>query len=103
LCEWLSNVRSSYSIVLLHGITGHAWNTFAKTKPSTEHWIRDHLPERLSRRNVYPRIMTYGYDANIWRDASIGGVERPVDSLISLLDVYRREVSIIYSPSEACS
>jgi hypothetical protein len=47
--------------------------------------------------------MTYGYDANIWRDASIGGVERPVDSLISLLDVYRREVSIIYSPSEACS
>jgi hypothetical protein len=47
--------------------------------------------------------MTYGYDANIWRDASIGGVERPVDSLISLLDVYRREESNNNTPSEACS
>jgi hypothetical protein len=84
---------SVLSIVLVHGLTGHAWNTFVSSERNIErHWIRDVLPGRLQVRGIFPRIMTYGYNANIWRDQVVGRVTEPAGKLVRLLDAEREQV-----------
>ena len=56
-------------LVLVHGTDGHAINTFASylTDPIREAlWPCAELPEVLEQAGIYPRIMTFGWDANVW-------------------------------------
>ncbi|KAL6719552.1 hypothetical protein ACLMJK_003794 [Lecanora helva] len=83
-------------IVALHGLSGHAWNSFASAQGSREGvketcWLRDELPIFLEGQNkgIRPRVMTFGYHANIWINSTIDGLESPVADLIHSLKVER--------------
>jgi hypothetical protein len=57
------------SVCLVHGLNGHAFNTFA-SNPSKDHrqikmMARDILPSTLDRATYYGRYMTFGYLANV--------------------------------------
>ncbi|KAL8915809.1 MAG: hypothetical protein Q9172_006644 [Xanthocarpia lactea] len=61
-------------VVLVHGAFGHPINSFASHYISSQGnsttvetcWPRDELPERLEIGGVFPRIMTYGWEADAW-------------------------------------
>ena len=56
-------------IIFVHGANGHAINSFARhyTNPPKEVcWPRDELPKILEAANIFPRILSYGWDANVW-------------------------------------
>lgn len=58
-------------IILVHGIDGHAINSFAchYTKPSKEVlWPSVDLPQMLEKAGICPRVMTFGWHANVWLD-----------------------------------
>lgn len=84
------------SIVVLHGLSGHAWDTFASTHHSCEGiketcWLRDELPAFLEgqSRDIRPRVMTFGYHANVWVNNTVDGLDTPVSDLIHSLKVER--------------
>lgn len=85
---------------MLHGLTGHAWNTFAGSDRSHEGfkvscWLRDELPmflEDQDDKNLHPRVMTFGYNANIWTNATIDGIDAPVSDLVHSLKLERQQV-----------
>ena len=65
------NRQPSIDIVLVHGAFGHALNSFAShyTQPVGEFvWPCEALARSLEEAGVYPRIMTFGWDANAWLD-----------------------------------
>ena len=69
------NRQPSIDIVLVHGAFGHALNSFAShyTEPAGEFvWPREALASSLEEAGVYPRIMTFGWDANAWLDPNKG-------------------------------
>lgn len=58
-------------------------------------WLRDILPKLLKhdrRQSIYPRVMTYGYNADIWITRSVANIDVPVENLLSYLDTERSEV-----------
>ena len=69
------NRQPSIDIVLVHGAFGHALNSFAShyMEPVGEFvWPREALARSLEEAGVYPRIMTFGWDANAWLDPNKG-------------------------------
>ena len=65
------NRQPSIDVVLVHGAFGHALNSFAShyTEPAGEFvWPCEALARSLEEAGVYPRIMTFGWDANAWLD-----------------------------------
>lgn len=67
--------QPSIDIVLVHGAFGHALNSFAShyTEPAGEFvWPCETLARSLEEAGVYPRIMTFGWDANAWLDPNKG-------------------------------
>ncbi|KAJ7353680.1 hypothetical protein DFH08DRAFT_692107 [Mycena albidolilacea] len=63
--------RPLYSIVALHGLNGHAFRSWEYRNPSGKEsfmWLRDYLPEQVPE----ARVMTYGYNANMYSDISTG-------------------------------
>ena len=61
-------------------------------------WLRDILPRLLEQnrqQHIYPRVMTYGYDANVWITKSVADITVQVDNLLSSLDTERSEVKSI--------
>ncbi|KAK1758143.1 hypothetical protein QBC47DRAFT_373805 [Echria macrotheca] len=79
-------------ITLVHGLKGHAWNTFAReeTLPDSRGignpcWMRDELPSQLRTRGIFPRLLTYGYNANVWGETVEGDISEPVVTLCELL------------------
>ncbi|KAL2068811.1 hypothetical protein VTL71DRAFT_15149 [Oculimacula yallundae] len=88
--------ETNLDIVLVHGLTGHAWRTFSKEEKSanfsTERsWLRDELPGQLQHREVFARVMTYGYNANMWRDSAVGDITEPLATLVQLLGSEREQ------------
>ena len=80
----------------LHGLSGHAWNSFASAHNNREGiketcWLRDELPKFLEgqSKGIKPRVMTFGYHANIWVNNTVDGLETPVSDLIHSLKVER--------------
>ncbi|KAI4195194.1 MAG: hypothetical protein LQ350_007344 [Teloschistes chrysophthalmus] len=61
-------------VVLVHGASGHPLNSFACHRRSPMHanlsmeecWPRDVLPGLLEAEGAFPRIMTYGWPAEVW-------------------------------------
>ncbi|KAL9589333.1 MAG: hypothetical protein Q9203_001875 [Teloschistes exilis] len=61
-------------VVLVHGASGHPLTSFAYHHPSSLHanlsteecWPRDELPGLLEAEGAFPRIMTYGWPAEVW-------------------------------------
>ncbi|KAL9624502.1 MAG: hypothetical protein Q9160_001166 [Pyrenula sp. 1 TL-2023] len=49
-------------IVLVHGLNGHPYNTWATHKPDV-YWPNELLPQTLDQQRI--RILTYGYDAGV--------------------------------------
>ncbi|MCJ1466338.1 hypothetical protein MMC07_004957 [Pseudocyphellaria aurata] len=89
---------TNLDIVVLHGLAGHAWNTFASPHQSDglkeSCWLKDELPtflEDQEGKSLYPRVMTFGYHANIWTNATIDGIDAPVSDLVHSLKVARHQ------------
>lgn len=57
-----------------------------------KHWIRDTLPASLGDA-IRPRIMSFGYNANIWKDTVSGDITDPARGLVGALRHERAEVS----------
>ena len=59
-------------------------------------WLRDILPRLLEQdrqQAIYPRVMTYGYDADVWMTRTVADLDVPVTNLLTYLDTERIEVS----------
>ena len=58
-------------------------------------WLRDILPRLLqnnTQQKIYPRVMTYGYNADVWMTKSVSEIDVPVDNLLSYLATERSQV-----------
>ncbi len=81
------NRQPSIDIVLVHGAFGHALNSFAShyTEPAGEFiWPCEALAKPLEEAGVYPRIMTFGWDADAWLNPN-KGTPHSCDDLIAAL------------------
>ncbi|KAM0806121.1 hypothetical protein BDR22DRAFT_796796, partial [Usnea florida] len=86
-------------IVALHGLSGHAWNTFStsETIDTTAHrtrdfnWLRDRLPMLLEHQKIHARVMSFGYNADVWMTKSIADISIPVSRMLHHLDVERQQ------------
>lgn len=96
------------SVVALHGLTGHAWNTFTTSEVVDEqarwtrenNWLRDSLPgflEQHHQQKIYSRVMSFGYNADVWMTKSNADLDVPVRDLLNFLEVERREVYLTYT------
>lgn len=102
-CSVVADVQLHPSVVALHGLTGHAWNTFTTSELADKHthqtrehnWLQDSLPRLLEQhyqQKIYSRVMSFGYNADVWMTKSIADLDVPVRNLIHYLDIERREV-----------
>lgn len=93
-----------YSVVALHGLTGHAWNTFTTSEVVDKHanrtkennWLQDSLPELLKQNHpqrIYSRVMSFGYNADVWMTKSVADLDDPVKNLLHYLELERRQVN----------
>ena len=91
------------SVVALHGLAGHAWNTFTTSEVVEKqgkrrkeyNWLRDSLPgllEQHHQQKIYSRVMSFGYNADVWMTKSVADLNVPVRGLLDSLEVERREV-----------
>ncbi len=88
----------------LHGVSGHAWDSFASSHSSREGiketcWLRDELPKFFqgqAGKALRPRVMSYGYHANIWVRSTIDGLDAPVLDLVRCLDLERKQVDLLF-------
>lgn len=87
----------------LHGVSGHAWDSFASSQSSREGiketcWLRDELPRFFQGqpgKTLRPRVMSYGYNANIWVKSTIDGLDAPVLDLVRCFDLERKQVDLV--------
>ncbi|KAI8660068.1 NB-ARC domain-containing protein [Fusarium keratoplasticum] len=71
-------------VILVHGLNGGS-DTSWRHEESKTFWPRELLPEVLPR----ARIMTYGYNANLWSDCGYGRIRTFADKLLADLDMKR--------------
>ena len=62
LSEVYTSPEPLVDIVFVHGLNGHAYNTWATHNPEV-FWPTDLLPEAVQDQRC--RILTYGYDAQV--------------------------------------
>lgn len=48
--------------------------------------------ERQEGKNLRPRVMTFGYNANVWTNPTISGIDAPVADLVHSLKLERQNV-----------
>ncbi|KAL8731525.1 MAG: hypothetical protein Q9166_003371 [cf. Caloplaca sp. 2 TL-2023] len=85
-------------IVFVHGAYGHPINSFAShyvapglDRSSIEKcWPRDELPKLLEAMNIFPRVLTYGWQAKVWLSPS-GKVSQAANDFRSHLQHARLE------------
>ncbi|KAF8246854.1 hypothetical protein K440DRAFT_317469 [Wilcoxina mikolae CBS 423.85] len=66
------------NIIAIHGLNGHAFNTWTC---GDRMWLRDFLPEQVSR----VRVMTYGYNSNVWDRSSTTTIPEFAQGLLGAL------------------
>ena len=62
-------------------------------------WLRDNLPrllEQSPQQKIYSRVMTFGYNADVWMTKSVADLEVPVNNLIWYLETERHQVREIW-------
>lgn len=60
-------------------------------------WLQANLPRLLQQheeKNIHARVMTFGYDADVWMSKSAAEIEEPVRNLLWSLKVERQNVRI---------
>lgn len=65
-------------------------------------WLRDIMPrllEQNQQQQIYPRVMTYGYNADVWMTKSTAEIDVPVDNLLSYLATERETVCCPWNKS----
>lgn len=80
-------------LVFIHGTDGHPINTFAShlTEPTREaSWLCAELPNFLEEAGMFPRILTFGWAANVWLDPNQDN-EKLGKACGSLLQELKRE------------
>lgn len=58
-------------------------------------WLRDNLPgllEQQDQQKIYSRVMSFGYNADVWMTKSTGDLEDPVKNLLHYLELERKQV-----------
>jgi len=76
------------SLVAIHGIKGHPHKTW--THPNGEKWLEDYLPKDFPN----ARIMTFGYNAQVFT-SSKGGMTDFAEQLLQYLASVRRSADTI--------
>lgn len=81
-------------IVLVHGAYGHPISSFAvdTAEPSSEtSWAHDALSKELEDAGIFPRVLSYGWDASAWYDPQ-REIESAHEDLARALKELRRGV-----------
>ncbi len=87
----------------LHGLSGHAWDSFASSHNSPEgvtetYRPRDELP-KFSQGTIgkafRPIVMNCGYRAHIWDKSTIDGLDEFVLDIVRCLDLERKQVNLV--------
>ncbi|KAJ3918020.1 Alpha/Beta hydrolase protein, partial [Lentinula edodes] len=75
-------------IVALHGLNGHAFRSWEYYDSKTRErfmWLRDRLPEQIPA----ARVITYGYNANVYSDVSMGRMRTFAETFLERLRYIR--------------
>lgn len=94
--------KPDIDIVAVHGLRGHAWNSFTTSSSVNQgagrtketNWLRDIMPrllEQNTQQSIHSRVMTFGYDADVWMTKSVAEIDSPVNTLLAYLDTERHE------------
>ena len=81
-------------IILVHGAYGHPISSFAvhtAEPPSETSWARDTLSKELEDAEIFPRVLTYGWNASAWYDPQ-RKLESAHEDLARALNELRRKV-----------
>lgn len=76
-------IRPIHSIIAIHGLNGHAFDTWEHRNNSGERfmWLRDGLPERIPG----ARILIYGYSVNVQSVVETGRLRTFADDFLEKL------------------
>lgn len=59
-------------------------------------WLRDSLPELLEQQpqqqKIYSRVMSFGYNADVWMTKSAADLDDPAKTLLHYLELERIQV-----------
>ena len=78
----------SSSLVLIHGLNGDRIQSF--THPQSKvFWPKDLLPDK----QPFTRVLSFGYEANIYGNTSLAGIRGNARMLLSRLSDHRNGVS----------
>lgn len=78
------NLNIHHSIIAVHGLNGHAFNTWAMKKTNVM-WLRDFLPRQIPE----ARIMTYGYNSKVSDSIANGSFRDFSVALLNSIDLIR--------------
>ncbi|KAF8824301.1 hypothetical protein HHX47_DHR8000394 [Lentinula edodes] len=88
-------------IVALHGLNGHAFRSWEYYDSKTRErfmWLRDRLPEQIPA----ARVITYGYNANVYSDVSMGRMRTFAETFLERLRYIReRNPALIIAHNRA--
>ena len=94
------------SVVALHGLAGHAWNTFTTSEVVVDkqasrtrenNWLRDSLSglfKQHHQQEIYSRVMSFGYNADISMTKSKADLDVIARALLYSLEIERQEVCL---------
>ena len=47
----------------------------------------------LEHQKIYPRVMSFGYNADVWMTKSVADISTPVENMLHYLDIERQQVT----------
>ena len=80
-------------VILVHGAYGHPINSFANhlaERLTETSWVRDRLPKELENIGIFPRVMTYGWNASAWYDPQSEVKSAPEDLAQALKAIHTK-------------
>ena len=93
-CAASSADQPTVDLVFVHGTRGHAVNSFAShyvAPPREVVWPCSKLPKILEASGIFPRIMTFGWNAEVWFKAD-QDTQHDCRRLVNALNATRTEI-----------